>query len=61
MSVERTAAALLEDTIEIQRDEWRRQIQAMLDEQGAEVATVVTMRTDEHGLEHHEIIETGES
>lgn len=61
MSVERTAAALLEDTISLQRDEWRRQIQELLEAEGAGVATVVTMGECEHtGAVVHEVIETNE-
>lgn len=48
MSSDRTAAVLLEDTISLQRDEWMREIKALLDEQGTEEATVVTMETCPH-------------
>lgn len=57
---DRTAAVILEDTISLQREEWMREIQAILD-QGTDSATVVTMGECPHtGAVLHDVIETTE-
>ncbi len=51
----------IESAITDQREEWMRQIQAQLSEQGTEAATVVTMGECPHtGKVLHEVIENND-